>query len=151
MQKRFLKPRTFEKIVLFFSFLFGIILIFLFEKKVEYYQKVKMSKQIHLEPKTKITDSYSEKNIDKVTLIVNDISISPDVIKVELGKKVLMEIRVSEGYHNIVIEGYNIQSENIPTNKMGKLIFEASRSGTFKLYSSTGHYLKEPEGTLIVE
>lgn len=139
--------------LLFVPFIiFYISTVYMFENKINQFQETKQKKQLVEEnhQQNLITD-FPNHPQKKFFITIDDDEILPKIINAKINDLLIFKIKVNEGYHNIHISGYEIKSKNIPTNKLGELIFLASQSGSFKITSQTGKYTDEPEAELIIE
>lgn len=142
------------EILIFIPFLIlGLISIYAFNSKVEEFRlnKDKFEEIARVEnnkPKIKLV-SENGKTV-KFNISINDSQISPEIIEVEKGSLVVLNVEVLEGYHNIFVDRYNVETRGIPTDQSDTLIFVASLSGRFNLSSSTDMYEKEPTEALLI-
>ncbi|MDP3881827.1 MAG: multicopper oxidase domain-containing protein [Nanoarchaeota archaeon] len=76
---------------------------------------------------------------------------NPDM-KVKMGDMVRVNFKSSEGYHDWVLEGYNVSTVKINPGNTASVGFVADKKGTFSYYCSVGkHRQNGMEGNFIVE
>lgn len=147
------KNKKHLEIFIFIPFIsIGLFSIYIFNSKITSFQEKKTIMQnlnygIEATPKKLISENGKTEKID---IEINDTSINPEVIEVDRGSKVILGVKVIEGYHDLYIDGYKIKTSNISTNKMEKLIFIASQSGNFIISSRMDKYLKLPSSSLLI-
>ena len=79
-------------------------------------------------------------------------SFDPAEIRVKTGDRVHINFSDTGGFHDLVIDGYNVRTERLNTGGQGSVDFVASTSGTFEFYCSVdGHRDSGMKGKLIVE
>ena len=73
-------------------------------------------------------------------------------IKVKLGDVVKFIVTNEEGFHDLVLDAFNVNTGKIYLGKSVEVVFTADRKGSFDFYCSVGdHRAKGMVGTLIVE
>ena len=78
-------------------------------------------------------------------------SFDPSQITVKKGDKVKITFKDEDGFHNLVISGYNVETKKINTGQEQTVEFIADKTGQFEYYCSvTGHREKGMKGTLTV-
>ncbi len=91
--------------------------------------------------------------VREIVIAGSDFNFTPNEIRVKVGEKVRIVFR-NEGEvgHNLVIEGYNIGTNVIPSGATQPIEFVADQVGEFAFYCSVpGHRDLGMEGLLIVE
>lgn len=79
-------------------------------------------------------------------------SYKPNEIRVKKGDNVKIDFVNKEGFHNLKIDGYNVETAQINSGETASLSFAADKSGTFAFFCSVdSHREKGMEGKLIVE
>src|SRR3989344_3105371 len=111
--KNLLNQKNIEKFILIIFIFLGLLIIFNLENKINYYAYLKSKSIINNEQnKLKLTNKNNGNlKIEKVNIEINDNEFNPKIIKVNFGSKVIFNIKVLEGYHNLNIEGYEIKSK----------------------------------------
>jgi len=90
--------------------------------------------------------------VREITISGKNFSLSPKVINANKGDILRILFINKEGKHNLVIEGYNLKTETIPSDSSVSLNFVADKEGTFEYYcSESEHKTQGMVGTLIVK
>jgi plastocyanin len=90
--------------------------------------------------------------LKKFTVTGESFSFSPSTIRVKKGDPVEITFKNTEGFHDLVIEGYNVRTKQIAAGKEDMVSFTADKAGSFVYYCSVGnHRAQGMVGTLIVE
>ena len=77
---------------------------------------------------------------------------SPSTISVNEGDTVKITFKNTQGFHDFVIDEFNVKSKTIPANQTDELSFVATKKGTFEFYCSVGnHRSMGMKGTLTVK
>jgi plastocyanin len=77
---------------------------------------------------------------------------SPTEIKVKKGDTVKIVFLNKEGFHDWVIDDFNVRTPQIAAGKTAEVEFVADKSGTFEYYCSVGeHRQMGMKGNLVVE
>lgn len=86
------------------------------------------------------------------TIIGKNFFFSPEIIRVKKGEQVTIIFKDNEGFHDLAVEGYNVQTSRIQAGQDASVKFIADKTGTFTYYCSVrGHRENGMEGKLIVE
>ncbi len=73
-------------------------------------------------------------------------------IRVKQGDTVMIHFKSADGFHDLVIDEFDVQTEKVRTGGMSMVTFVADKKGTFEYYCSVGsHRASGMVGTLIVE
>lgn len=81
----------------------------------------------------------------------SDFKFVPSQIKVKIGDKVRIHLKVIAGIHNISIPAYNVFSAQIMANQTSQIEFTADEKGVFQIYCDVeDHQQKGMVGNLIV-
>ena len=100
-------------------------------------------------PAAQDTSSATEQTI---TIVGTSYSFAPNTIKVKKGTRVKIIFRDDEGFHNLVVDGYQAATKTINGGETSEVQFVADKTGSFAYYCSVGsHRAKGMEGTLTVE
>lgn len=79
-------------------------------------------------------------------------SFSPKEMRVKKGDKVKIIFTNAEGFHDFVIDEFNVRTAKISSGKSETIEFTANKAGTFEYYCSVGnHRAMGMKGSLIVE
>lgn len=77
---------------------------------------------------------------------------SMEEIRVKEGDVVTINLTNSGGFHDWVLEGYEVETDKINAGESTSITFTASKKGSFEYYCSVGnHRAQGMVGTLIVE
>lgn len=80
-----------------------------------------------------------------------DLKVNPE-IKVKLGDKVRIDLRVNAGLHDWTVDELGAATKRVSTGESTFIEFTADKKGTFSYYCSVGsHRSLGMEGTIIVE
>ncbi len=87
-----------------------------------------------------------------VDIVGKSFSFSPSAISVKKGDPVHINFSDSDGFHDLVIDEYNVRTERINTGGQSSVDFIADKAGTFEYYCSVAnHRERGMKGTFIVE
>lgn len=77
---------------------------------------------------------------------------NPKTITVSKGDKVKIVFQDDNGFHNLIVEGYDVKTQTIQEGNSAEITFTADKAGTFAYYCGVGnHREKGMQGTLIVQ
>ncbi len=77
---------------------------------------------------------------------------APNTLKVNKGDKVKITFVNTQGFHDFVVDGYNVRSKQIQAGAQDVIEFTADKAGTFEYYCSVGtHRQMGMKGTLTVK
>ena len=62
------------------------------------------------------------------------------VISVKKGDKVKVTFKSTDGFHDFVIEGYNVSTKRVQTGEETVVEFMTDKTGTFTFYCSVGNH-----------
>ncbi len=105
-------------------------------------------------PSAGTMDHSMMNNTDGRMIMVSGKNFEFDVkeIRVKKGEKVTIHFESADGFHDFVIDGYNVRTEKLKTGGMQMVTFVADKAGTFEYYCSVGsHRANGMVGKLIVE
>ena len=86
------------------------------------------------------------------TVIGTDYSFTPAKISVKKGDRVKIIFKNENGFHDLSIDGYKIETKRIRTGGEDSIEFVADKAGAFEYYCDVGsHRDLGMHGTLIVE
>jgi plastocyanin len=86
------------------------------------------------------------------TVTGSNYSFSPNAITVKKGDKVKITFKNSNGFHNFVLDEFNVTSKTINGGASDTVEFTADKTGSFRYYCSVGnHRAMGMWGTLKVE
>lgn len=87
-----------------------------------------------------------------VTVTGSNFAFDPKEIHAKVGQKVTITFTNSNGFHDFVIDEFNVHTAKIAAGKSEDVVFTASKKGSFQYYCSVGnHRQMGMVGTLIVE
>lgn len=79
-------------------------------------------------------------------------SFSPTKITVKKGESVKIQLVNAEGFHDFVIDEFNVKTEKIGANQTAEVTFTPDKTGSFEYYCSVGsHRQMGMKGILTVE
>lgn len=79
-------------------------------------------------------------------------SFAPNEIKVKKGDKVTINFKSASGFHDFVIDEFDVATKQVQTGEMSSVTFTADKVGSFEFYCSVGnHRAMGMVGTLVVE
>ena len=86
------------------------------------------------------------------TIVGKNYSFTPNTITVQKGDTVKITFTDDEGFHNLIIDGYNEKTQTIKSGNSDVIQFVADKAGTFAFYCGVGdHRERGMQGTLTVE
>lgn len=86
------------------------------------------------------------------TIEASNFSFNPAAIQVNKGDKVSITLVNKNGFHDLVIDGYNVKTNGVNSGQTATVTFVADKVGTFEYYCSVGnHRQMGMKGTLIVK
>lgn len=87
-----------------------------------------------------------------VNVTGQNFSFSPAIIRVKKGTSLKINYTDTDGFHDLILDGYNLHTSRLQTGQSAVLQFTADKTGTFAYYCSVGtHRASGMEGRLIVE
>lgn len=87
-----------------------------------------------------------------VTVKGANFSFAPSKITVKQGEKVKIVFQDDDGFHDLVIDGYDVKTQRIQTGGSSQVEFTADKIGTFEYFCSVdGHREKGMKGVLTVQ
>ena len=100
------------------------------------------------------SDGMIKNNENKVVINVEgkNFSFSPNSIKVKKGDIVTINFKSVGGFHDFVIDDFNVATKQVQTGEESSVTFIADKDGDFEFYCSVGkHREMGMVGTLVVE
>ncbi len=86
-----------------------------------------------------------------LTVDGNNFKFAPSTLNVKKGDKVTIIFKNTGGFHDLVIDEYNVRTKQISGNAQDQVTFTADKAGTFEYYCSVGtHRQMGMKGTLVV-
>ncbi|MFA6304411.1 MAG: cupredoxin domain-containing protein [Patescibacteria group bacterium] len=96
--------------------------------------------------------SKTTQEVKTFTVIAKNFSFSLPEIRVNNGDIVKIILDNQEGFHDILIDEFNVKSAQLKANQQTEVTFTADKTGTFEYYCSVGqHRAMGMKGNLIVE
>ena len=90
--------------------------------------------------------------VKEFTVIGANFSFTPSSITVNKGDKVKITLKNSGGFHDLLIEGYDVGTPKIQAGAESSFEFVADKAGTFEYYCSVGNHRAEGmRGTFTVK
>lgn len=90
--------------------------------------------------------------VKSLTIIGKNFSFSSSEIRVRKGDKVVVTFVNEVGFHDFVLDEFNVRTPKIGSGATAKVEFTADRAGTFEYYCSVGEHRQiGMRGNLIVE
>lgn len=105
---------------------------------------------------TQMTDNSSTEGqmVDGVRVFTvngSNFKFEPGVMNVKKGDKVKVVFKNTDGFHDLVIETYNLRTKQIGGGTEDSFEFTADQTGSFEFYCSVGqHRQMGMKGTLVV-
>jgi plastocyanin len=91
-------------------------------------------------------------NVKEVTVTGANFKFTPSTITVKKGDTVRVTFKSSGGFHDFVIDEYDVQTKMVDTGLSDTVEFVADKAGTFEYYCSVGnHRQMGMVGKLIVQ
>jgi plastocyanin len=98
------------------------------------------------------TEPVGNGQMDELTVEAGNFKFVPAILNVKQGDTVRINFKNSEGSHNLVIDEFNVKTNQINEGDEEAVEFAASKAGTFEYYCSVGNHRKMGMvGKLIVE
>lgn len=102
-----------------------------------------------MQPTTAPTTAMAAEKVIEVD--GKNFSFTPNVISVSKGDKVTINFKNVGGFHDFVIDEFNVKTDTIGTGKTATVTFTADKAGTFEYYCAVGnHRAMGMKGTLTV-
>lgn len=96
--------------------------------------------------------SADQGNVKTFTVTGQNFSFSPSEIKVNKGDTVKIIFQNSGGFHDFVLDEFNVKTASIPSGQSATLQFVADKTGSFQYYCSVAnHRAMGMFGTLTVQ
>ncbi len=98
-----------------------------------------------------VTEEESTGEVKAFTLMAKNFEYSVKEIKVKQGNKVRLTMKIEDGFHDVVIDEFNVRTPQIKSGE-ASIEFVADKAGIFEYYCSVGqHRAMGMFGKLIVE
>ena len=95
--------------------------------------------------------SAKTSNVKEFTVTGSNYKFSPATLSVKKGDTVKITFTNSGGFHDFVIDEFNVKTKTIPDGQSETVQFVANKAGTFNYYCSVGnHRQMGMQGTLTV-
>lgn len=106
-----------------------------------------------LESEIMMVDEESQVDtVKEFTVEGNDFAFVPNSMTVQQGDTVRITFKNVEGFHDFVIDEFDVSTSQIGAGQTEVVEFVADQAGTFEYYCSVGQHRKMGmKGTLIVE
>ncbi len=103
-------------------------------------------------PKSDTTHNDMAGVTKKFELVAANFSYSLKEIKVKKGDKVGINLKVSDGFHDLVIDEMKARTAKVSAGQITSVVFTADKVGTFEYYCSVGdHRAQGMVGKIVVE
>ncbi|MBI2637766.1 MAG: cupredoxin domain-containing protein [Candidatus Sungbacteria bacterium] len=100
-------------------------------------------------PQDEPTDASVKKEF---TVSGKNFGYSLSTIMVSKGDMVKITFKDEDGFHDLVVDGYNVKTERLNTGGEAVIEFTADKTGSFEYYCSVGQHRENGmHGTLVVE
>lgn len=87
-----------------------------------------------------------------ITISGSNYAFAPKIITVSKGENITINFKNTGGFHDFVIDEFDVKTEVIGNGKEAKVTFVADKAGTYQYYCSVGnHRAMGMVGTLIVK
>ena len=98
------------------------------------------------------TASADETGVKEFTVTGSNDKFEPSTLTVKKGDKVKIAFKNSGGFHDLVIDEFNVKTPVIKSGDQASIEFTADKTGTFQYYCSVGnHRQMGMVGTLTVQ
>lgn len=119
-------------------------------------QAGKPTKQITTPPTPTVVQTTPTTNtqsaMKEFTVTGQNFSFSPNQLTVKKGDTVKITFKNVEGFHDFMLDAFNVVSQKISTGQEDIVTFVADKTGTFEYYCSIGnHRAMGMKGTLTVQ
>ncbi len=85
-------------------------------------------------------EEKKEGTVKTFTIEGSSFKFSPNTITVNEGDMVKIIFKNVQGFHDFVLDEFNVKSKTIPANQTDEVQFVASKKGTFEFYCSVGNH-----------
>lgn len=105
-------------------------------------------------PETPVSQGAPTNTNTAKTFMIDGTNFAFDVkeMRVKEGDTVTIHFMSADGFHDLVIDEFNVRTEKLKTGGMAMITFVASKKGTFEYYCSVGsHRANGMIGKLVVE
>lgn len=85
-------------------------------------------------------EEKKEGTVKTFTIEGSSFKFSPNTITVNEGDMVKITFKNVQGFHDFVLDEFNVKSKTIPANQTDEVQFVASKKGTFEFYCSVGNH-----------
>ena len=104
-----------------------------------------------VESTTTESDVLGEQNEQIFTVEGGEFSLEPNEIRVNQGDRVTINFTNVMGFHDFVLDEFNVRTQQIPAESTATVSFVADKVGAFEYYCSVGqHRQNGMVGTLII-
>lgn len=98
------------------------------------------------------TESADEAGVKEFTVTGSNYKFEPSTLAVKKGDKVKITFKNAGGFHDLVIDKFNVKTPIIKSGDQASIEFTADKTGTFQYYCSVGnHRAMGMVGTLTVQ
>jgi nitrite reductase (NO-forming) len=103
-------------------------------------------------PLKNIQGEMTEEGVRVFNISGRNFTFSQSEMKVKKGEKIKVIFKSTKGYHDWILDEFNVRTEKVEPGKTTTVEFIANKVGTFEYYCSTGEHRKfGMTGKLIVE
>ena len=107
---------------------------------------------VRAEEATSTPEETEEESVRTISLSAANFAFSEREIRVKKGERVRVELSITEGFHDFVIDEFSARTDRGSEGDTLVVEFVADRAGEFPFYCSVGnHRSLGMEGTFIVE
>ena len=100
----------------------------------------------------KVETTPGEESVAEIVVEGGSMKFSPTKITVSQGQKVTIRFKNVQGFHDFVIDEFNVKTEQIAAGEEAVVSFVADKKGTFEYYCSVANHRQlGMKGTLIVQ
>lgn len=90
--------------------------------------------------------------VKAINIVGNNFSFDVSEIRVKKGEKIKIVFNNKEGFHDWVIDEFNVRTSKLQSGQTAEVEFVADKTGSFEYYCSVGsHRAMGMKGKLIVE
>lgn len=102
----------------------------------------------------KETQKETAQTVPERTVTISATSFSYDLkeIRIKKGEKVALEVKNTEGFHDLVIDELGVKTKRLKEGELETIVVSSNIAGKYEYYCSVGqHRMMGMKGTLIVE
>ncbi len=85
-------------------------------------------------------EEKAEGTVKTFEIDASNFKFAPNTMSVNEGDMVKITFKNSQGFHDFVLDEFNVKSKTLPTGQTEEIQFVAGKKGTFEYYCSVGNH-----------